>query len=95
MRKAFENYLVKCGYRQVTGSGNPSTVYDYCHRVDRVARKENLTWEEMAEKMGEILSLYEKGGIKQEQGRTSHGAVINALKRFSEFVKSAEQCPSR
>ena len=39
MKKAFEEYLIKNGYRQVTGSGNPSTVYDYCRRVDRWRRR--------------------------------------------------------
>lgn len=87
MKKAFEEYLIKKGYRQVTGSGNPSTVYDYCRRVDRVAKEENLTWEEMAEKIDDVLPCYDEGGIRQETGRKSHGAVINALRRFSEFAK--------
>ena len=57
MKKAFKEYLIKNGYRQVTGSDNPDIVYDDCRRVDRVAKEENLTWEELAEKIEEKTDL--------------------------------------
>ena len=39
MIEGFENYLIKEGYSQYTPSGNPSTVYDYCRRVERVCER--------------------------------------------------------
>ncbi|WP_294557320.1 hypothetical protein [uncultured Mailhella sp.] len=67
MKKAFEEYLIKNGYRQVTGSGNPGTVYDDCRRVDRVAKKENLTWGELAEKIDDMLPCHDEGVSRRRE----------------------------
>ncbi|HJA77578.1 MAG TPA: hypothetical protein H9774_12115 [Candidatus Desulfovibrio gallistercoris] len=88
MKEAFKKYLIDRGYKYVTPSGNPSTVDDYCNRVDRITAEENLTWQELAERIDDILPYYDKGGRKQYIGEKSHRSFINALKRFSEFVKS-------
>lgn len=88
MKEAFKKYLIDRGYKCVTPSGNPSTVDDYCKRVDRITAEENLTWQELAERIDDILPYYDKGGHKQYLGEKSHRSFINALKRFSEFVKS-------
>ena len=91
MRKNFASYLVSCGYTELTPSGNPSTVYDYCRRIETVAREEGMSWEELAENMDEVLPQYDDGGCRQQLGRKSHRAVINALKRFSEFVRARKE----
>lgn len=91
MKKAFESYLKECGYTIQTPSGNPSTVYDYCRRIDAVARNEGLSWEEMVARIDDILPQYDNGGSKQHLGVKSHRSVINALKRFSEFVRAQQQ----
>lgn len=88
MKEAFKKYLIDRGYKYVTPSGNPSTVDDYCNRVDRITAEENLTWQELVERIDDILPYYDKGGRKQYIGEKSHRSFINALKRFSEFVKS-------
>lgn len=41
LAKQFELYLIRQGFSVRTPSGNPSTVYDYCKRVNRVCADEN------------------------------------------------------
>lgn len=86
MKEQFKEFLVKQGYSVTTPSGNPSTVYDYAKRIDKVCEWENTTWAGLAENIGVIVAQYDGGGIKEELGRKSNSAVINALKRFSEFL---------
>ncbi len=90
MKKKFEKYLIEHKYKKTTPSGLPSTVYDYCNRVDAVAKDEGMTWEELAKEIKNVLPQYDKDGIKQQLGEKSHHAVINALRRFSEFLESQE-----
>ncbi|UZQ52389.1 hypothetical protein [Clostridium kluyveri] len=49
MKKQFEEYLINKGYKQTTPSGQPSTVYDYMKRIDRVCDWENMNWEQLAD----------------------------------------------
>ena len=86
MKKQFELYLISKGYKQFTPSGHPSTVYDYCKRIDFIANEEGLNWTDLAKQIEKILPLYDDCGPKQDLGRKSHHAVINALRRFSEFL---------
>lgn len=88
MKEKFESYLKKHGYKSVTPSGYPSTVQDYCYRINFVAKTEGISWEELAERIDEIIPIYDEGGSKQHLGKKSHAAVINALRRYSEFLKS-------
>lgn len=89
MKEQFYNYLVKRGYAVTTPTGNPSTVYDYTKRIEKVCEWENTTWTGLAQKISAIITMYDVGGKKEEFGRKSNCAVINALRRFSEFL--AEQ----
>jgi len=86
MKNQFEEYLIKQGYSVTTPSGNPSTVYDYIKRIDRICLNENMTWNELANQVSMVITQYDIGGSKEELGRKSHNAVINALKRFGDFV---------
>lgn len=86
MKDQFRSYLVKQGYSVTTPTGNPSTVYDYVKRIDRVCEWENTTWTGLARNIDAIVSMYNVSGSKEGFGRKSHYAVINALKRFSEFL---------
>jgi len=86
MKKYFEDYLISKGYKQTTPSGHPSTVYDYVKRIHKICEWENMTWGQLADNIQDVLSQYNMGGLKEELGNKSHKAVINALKRFSEFV---------
>lgn len=86
MKVKFEEYLIINGYKQRTPSGNPSTVYDYIKRIDKICEWENITWEQLADSIHIILTQYDIGGKKENLGKKSHNAVINALRRYSEFV---------
>ena len=41
IKKQFERYLISKGYSQTTPSGNPSTVYDYIKRIDKICKFEH------------------------------------------------------
>ena len=87
MRKQFEDYLIKQGYAVKTPSGKPSAVYDYIKRIDKVCEIESITWHNLAMNISEVVIQYDSGGCKENIGKQSHHSVINALKRFSEFLK--------
>ena len=88
MKQEFRNFLVKQGYKLTTPSGNPSTVYDYLKRIDKVCEWENTSWEGLAKNIEIIVQLYDVGGKKETLGNKSHRAVINALKRYQEYILS-------
>lgn len=83
---AFEEYLVNAGYCEYTASGNPSTVFSYVHAIKKVLEEEGLSWHSLQSNIENIVSLYDIGGAKQHIGAKSNCTVINALKRFGEFV---------
>jgi len=87
MLNQFAEYLVDRGYKQVTPSGLPSTVYDYKKRIDRVCQYEGISVDELAKNIPIIIKKYDIGGEREHIGNRSHKAVINALKRFHEFVE--------
>lgn len=88
MRTGFETFLIGRGYKIETPAGHPSTIYDYIKRIDCVCKWENLSWESLATKIAVTLPEYDVGGPKQHLGERSHRAVINALKKFAEFVEN-------
>lgn len=87
MREEFESYLIRRGYKLTTPSGTPSTVYSYIKQIDKVCDWEGCSWEKLAANITVIVPKYDVGGEKEELGCTSHNSVINALKRFKEFVQ--------
>lgn len=86
MKEQFEKYLIKMGYSLVTPSGKQSTVYDYKKRIDKICEWEGLSWEGLAENISGMVSKYDVGGSKEEWGHKSHNAVINALRRYQDFL---------
>lgn len=86
MKELFKDYLTKQGYSVTTPTGNPSTVYGYAKRIDKVCKWGNFTWMGLAENIGEIVEQYDVGGGKEDLGLKSKSAVSNALKRFQEFL---------
>lgn len=83
---AFEEYLANAGYCEYTDAGNPSTVFSYVHAVKKVLEEEGLSWYTLQRDIENIVSIYDVGGSKQHIGAKSNSTVINALKRFREFV---------
>lgn len=83
---AFEEYLVNAGYCEYTATGNPSTVFSYIHAIKKVLEEEGLSWHTLQRDIENIVPIYDIGGTKQHIGAKSNCTVINALKRFREFV---------
>lgn len=82
MQKQFEQYLLAKNY-------SPLTSIDYPSRLERLCRKEKFSYEHLAQHLPEIMPQYEKTGKKASYGKRSHSSVINALRRFSEFLNEA------
>ena len=83
---AFEEYLVNAGYCEYTATGNPSTVFSYIHAIKKGLEEEGLSWHTLQRDIENIVPIYDIGGTKQHIGAKSNCTVINALKRFREFV---------
>lgn len=82
----FKDYLIQCGYAEYTPRGLPSTVYDYVGRIRKILEWESISLEELNCEINTICNEYDIGGSKQKLGELSHRAVINALKRYREFL---------
>lgn len=89
LKEKFSQFLVNAGFSVQTPSGNPSTTYDYTKRIEWVCKEESLSWEELLTAIDDIVIQYDKGGIKENLGKQSKSAVINALKQYQLFA--AEQ----
>lgn len=87
LRKSFEEFLIRNGYKQYTPSGLPSTVYEYINGVDFVREEECLlSWSQLASNIGKFVCMYDVGGRKEALGEKGHKTIINSLKRFREFL---------
>ena len=87
----YRRYLIDRGYSVVTPSGNPSTVDDYCHRIDFVCNVENIGWADIPTHIDKLLQEYGRGGIKQSLGAKSNNSVINALRRADECIQKQKR----
>lgn len=87
MKKQFREFLVSEGYSERTPSGNKSTVDDYCLRVERILQWEGVSWNESKRKILILEQKYDVGGIKEDVGKKSHGAYINALRAYKRFCE--------
>ena len=79
MQKQFEEYLQAKNY-------SATTSLDYPARLERLCRKEKISYEHLAQHLAEIMPQYERTGNKSNYGKRSHSSVINALRRFAEFL---------
>lgn len=85
----YEDYLIASGYKTETDNGDPSTVYAYIKAVDSVLSEEAISWSILKANISDIVKKYDEGGEKEAFGCKSNKTVINALKRFEEFVNAA------
>ena len=85
----FRKYLIEKGYSEYTPSGNPSTVYDYAKRVQRIYEREGISLRKLADNINFYVSKYDQFGDEADFGKKSHNAYINALKRFEELFHRA------
>ena len=82
MQKQFEEYLQAKNY-------STTTSLDYPARLERLCRKEKFSYEHLAQHLAEIMPQYEKTGKNSSYGKRSHSSVINALRRFAEFLSES------
>lgn len=87
MLENFKKYLIDQGYSELTPSGNPSTVYDYMKRVERICERENITIKDLGDNIRFYVEKYGPYGKEADFGKRSHSAFINALRRFEDFIQ--------
>ena len=83
----FEEFLIDCGYSQVTPSGLPSTVPQYIRAIKQVCDAERVSLIALPNCIDQIVKKYEKELV----GKKGHSTVINALKRYAEFIKALSE----
>ena len=83
----FINYLRKEGYKEWSQNGNKTTIPEYVYSIERVMKLEGVeTWSEFTDHIQTCLFKYGEYGEMSEFGKESHSTVINALKRFMEYL---------
>lgn len=80
LKKDFETYLAASGYEE-------NVVYQYSRAIDIVCEEEGITWVELIDTILTVIKRYDRGGEKEKLGNYQKRTVINALKRFWDFVK--------
>lgn len=63
LRSSFKDWLIKQNCKERTDKGRPSTVYEYCKRIDRLCDKlydnhSSENWETLAINIGKVLISY-------------------------------------
>ena len=79
MLNNFKTYLLNQNYKLLTAE-------DYKGRIERLCQKEKINLDTLIKNITSILPDYEKTGKKHAYGKRSHSSVLNALRRFSEFL---------
>ncbi|MBQ8677590.1 MAG: hypothetical protein IJ529_03890 [Alphaproteobacteria bacterium] len=79
MLNNFKTYLLNQNYKLLTAE-------DYKGRIERLCQKEKINLDTLIKNITSILPEYEKTGKKHAYGKRSHSSVLNALRRFSEFL---------
>jgi hypothetical protein len=88
--QAYYDYLIKSGYKEETGKGADSTAPTYVKKVKAVLGRENLTWSQLETEIPNIVKKYDVGGTEEDYGHNSKDTVINALRRFKDFVDNSD-----
>ena len=84
----FRKYLTGETYK-------PKVVFGYARAVEKVLEEERMSIEEFNRRINEICCLYDIGGAKERLGERGHRTVINALKRYREFIDPAYCAPAK
>lgn len=63
-----------------------NTITSYTYWVERVFEEECENLNEFNSNINNICNMYDIGGCKESEGNKGHGSVINALKRYREFL---------
>lgn len=87
--KDFESFMLKNGYSAKTENDTKSTIYAYVNSVKSVMSDEGIDWTSLVKQISSIASVYDIGGAKEEIGDRGNRTVINALRRFEDFVNNS------
>lgn len=86
-KENFMKYLKNEDYKDWTGSGFPSTIYQYAKAIEKVMKLECVdTYLDLTDHIQAIINKYGENGEKKAIGEEGHSTVINALKRYSEYL---------
>ncbi len=86
-KEKFMQWLKEKDYKDWTQEGYPSTIYNYVYWIERVMKKENIdSFSELTNEIQELIRSYGEYGSKRNFGEKGHSTVINALKRFLEYL---------
>ena len=84
---AFEYYLVKNEYSEVSDKGNDSTVFDYSKRVISICKQEGYSsLDEFLPNLREIITEIDNGTDKTKNGTLLDKNDKSALRKFNEFI---------
>ena len=61
-------------------------VHNSVNAVESVRAEEGISWDTLKADIDDIVDKYDEGGLMSWFGAKSNKTVINALKRFAEFV---------
>lgn len=87
--KDFERFLKINHYSEETKNGTKSTVYSYVNAVKSCMDSEGLDWTSLIQQISSVIRIYDIGGAKEEVGYRGNNTVINALRRFADFVNNS------
>ena len=79
MQKQFEEYLQSKTYR-------PTTSIDYPARLERLCRKEKISYEHLAQHLAEIMPQYERTGNKSSY--LSLNSLLKSKVKGLRFINS-------
>ena len=79
LKEDFKTYLTESGYEL-------SVVYAYPRAIGIVCAEECISWKTLLQNINKIIPLYSKDGVKEDIGNYQNKTVINALKRYRDFV---------
>lgn len=86
-KEGYMQYLKNEMYKQWTGSGYPSTIYQYASSVEKVMKQEGInTYLDLPDRIQELCKKYGPEGPRGLYGAQGHNTVINALRRFMEYL---------
>lgn len=89
IEKDFEHFLKVNDYSEETKNGTKSTIYSYVNAVKSVLEDEGLDWTDLMKQIASVIHIYDVGGAKEEIGYKGNHTVINALRRFENYVNNS------
>ena len=84
---AFEYFLLKKEYSELSEKGNESTVYDYSKRVMRICKQEGFaSLDEFLPSLKDLITEIDNGVDKTKKGTLIDKNDKSALRKFYEFI---------